>query len=266
MTELPPFKTRPLMGYTLLDEPLPPLLAGRAPIVVDTLNPHSWVVARSDAPFRQALQRAEILIADGVGMVWASSVLQGRPVQRVTGGDLFAALMRELQRRGGRCFFLGSTPHVLGRIRERLRADYPAVAVGTHSPPFTPEFDESQLAAMVAEVEAFAPDVLFLGLTAPRQEKLAERLRGRVQARVTASIGAVFDFVAGTQPRAPAPMRRLGLEWAYRLLREPRRMWRRNFVSTPLFLAAVLAARLGRAGAQAEPPNRSSKETPHDTR
>lgn len=237
------------MGFTLLDQPLPALLAAPQPLVVATLNPHSWVCARSDPEFRAALQRADLLIADGVGLVWASSMLQASKVHRITGGELWAAVMQELQQRGGRCFMLGSTPAVLERIVRQVAIDYPDVSLATLSPPFQPDFDESQIDAMATAVNAFAPDVLFLGLTAPKQEKLAERLRGRVAPQVTASIGAVFDFVAGTQPRAPALMRRLGVEWAYRLLREPRRMWRRNFVSTPKFLLAVLAARLGRLDA-----------------
>ena len=113
------------------------------------------------------------------------------------------------------------------------------MTAGSYSPPFCAEISNEHIEEMIKVVNAFKPDVLFLGITAPRQEKLAEQLRGRVNPQVMVAIGAVFDFVAGSQPRAPKIMRQMGLEWLYRLIREPRRMWRRNFISTPRFLLAV---------------------------
>lgn len=232
-------RVRQLMGYTLLDQSLPSLLGKGNTIVVHTVNPHSWVCASRDTNFRHALLNGDLLVADGVGLLLASLILQRAPIHRTTGSDMWLSLMQELQRTAGRCFYLGSTPEVLSKLEHQVHKSFPGVTAGSYSPPFCAEFSNEHIEEMIKVVNAFKPDVLFLGITAPRQEKLAEQLRGRVNPQVMVAIGAVFDFVAGSQPRAPKIMRQMGLEWLYRLIREPRRMWRRNFISMPIFIFSV---------------------------
>jgi N-acetylglucosaminyldiphosphoundecaprenol N-acetyl-beta-D-mannosaminyltransferase len=211
------------------------------PIVFACANPHSLVTAQVDPAFRCALERASIVVVDGIG-VSLMATIAGVPVaKRITGTDYFFALMNALERRGrGRVFFFGSSQNVLDRIAARMKREFPKLTLcGALSPPFG-SWPAEENAAMVARINAARPDVLWVGMTAPKQEKWVEENRRQLNAPVIASIGAVFDFYAGTYSRAPQWMCALGVEWLYRLAREPRRMWRRNFVSAPKFVGLVL--------------------------
>jgi N-acetylglucosaminyldiphosphoundecaprenol N-acetyl-beta-D-mannosaminyltransferase len=211
------------------------------------LNPHSHVIATGDPSFFEALQAADWLIPDGAGVVLASRFL-GSPVQeRITGSDVFHGLHELLNRQGGvSIFFLGSTEEILSEIRRRMAIDYPNLKVaGTFSPPYKAAFSPEELEAMIAAVNAVKPDLLWVGMTAPKQEKWIHQNRQRLQVRFIGAIGAVFDFYAGRVKRSHPFFQKLGLEWLPRLLQEPRRLWRRMGVSAPLFLWRVLKARLG---------------------
>ena len=136
--------------------------------------------------------------------------------------------MAGLNARGGKCFFLGSSEVVLGKIRERAARDYPAIEVETYSPPFKREFSPEDDRAMIDAVNAADPDLLWIGMTAPKQEKWAYSHWDQLDIHChCGTIGAVFDFYAGTVRRAPLWMQKAGLEWLYRLASEPRRLWRR---------------------------------------
>lgn len=212
-------------------------------------NPHSLEVARGDAAFRAALHSADLLVPDGVGMVLASRILGGRIRRRITGSDVFRGVNAALGRRGGTsCFFLGSTEENLARIRERMAEEFPQVRVaGTYAPPFREEFTAKDDDEMIAAVRAGRPDVLWVGMTAPKQEKWIHRNLGRLEGvRFVGAVGAVFDFFTGRVKRSHPAFQRLGLEWLPRLLRQPRRLWRRNFVSNPRFLLRVIGSRVNR--------------------
>ncbi|WAT17565.1 WecB/TagA/CpsF family glycosyltransferase [Aurantiacibacter sp. MUD11] len=209
-------------------------------------NPHSIEVARGDAAFKYALRQADLLVPDGVGIVFASKFLGGDITDRVTGFDIFQLASELLQARKGRMMFLGSSEEVLAIIREKMAQDYPGITVETYSPPYKPAFSDEDNAAMHAAVNAFKPDVLWVGMTAPKQEKWVEANRGKLDTKVIGSIGAVFDFYAGRIKRPAKVWRDLGLEWLPRLVGEPRRLWRRMFVSAPAFVAAVVADRVRR--------------------
>ncbi len=206
------------------------------------LNPHSYAAAVDSPRFSAAIQDADWVIPDGVGIVLASRFRGGAVRKRVTGSDIFLGLSRLLNDGGGaRYFFLGATEETLARIRQRIAIDFPQVeVVGTYSPPFKAEYSDADLDEMVAAVNAARPDVLWVGMTAPKQELWIHRVRGRVNARFAAAVGAVFDFYTGRVKRSHPLFRRLGLEWLPRLLKEPRRLWRRTFVSAPVFLWHLL--------------------------
>jgi len=210
-------------------------------------NPHSLEVARKDAAFDIAIRNANLgVVPDGVGIVLASKILGGSIRERVTGMDIFLGLSEALNKgKGGRYFFLGSTEGNLIKIKEKMHADFPNITVaGTYSPPFKPEFTEEDKRQMIEAINQAAPDVLWVGMTAPKQEKWIYQNKDRLNVKFIGAIGAVFDFYTGNVKRSHPAFQRLGLKWLPRLLREPRRLWRRNFVSNPSFLLLVIRQKL----------------------
>lgn len=213
------------------------------------LNPHSYEVARRTPAFWAALAAAEVLIADGAGITLARRALRQPVPPRITGFDATDALCRHYaaQRGGGRVFLLGSSPPVLARMTERIAHDYPGLAVtGTLSPPMQNAFSAAEARAFAARINATGTDLLLVGLTAPKQELLIEQMHPHLDVGAIAAIGAVFDFLAGTKPRAPQVVGQLGLEWVWRLVREPRRMWRRTFNSGLRFVGGIISGRVSR--------------------
>ena len=211
------------------------------------LNPHSYALALNDALFSRALKDADWLVPDGTGVVLASRVLRRGIRERVTGSDVFYGLHRRMNAAGGMSvFFLGSTEETLGSTKDRMARDYPNIRVaGTCSPPFKPTYSTAELDAMLNAINAAAPDVLWVGMTAPKQEKWIFENRGRLNAKFAGAIGAALDYYSGRVKRSHPFFRRFGLEWLMRLLRQPRRLWRRTFVSAPVFLWHVVLARFG---------------------
>jgi N-acetylglucosaminyldiphosphoundecaprenol N-acetyl-beta-D-mannosaminyltransferase len=211
------------------------------------INPHSYAVASDDGSFRAALLDADWLLPDGAGILLAARIL-GRPIRRrVTGSDLFDELHRcsAGSPRGLSVFLLGSTEATLAKVRERLGREHPGVRVaGSYSPPFAPAFTAEENEAMVRAVNAARADVLWVSMTAPKQELWIHQNRKNLDVRFAAAVGAVFDFYVGNVKRSHPLAQRLGLEWLPRLLREPRRLWRRTFVSAPRFLRDTLRAAL----------------------
>jgi N-acetylglucosaminyldiphosphoundecaprenol N-acetyl-beta-D-mannosaminyltransferase len=210
------------------------------------MNPGSYAVATKHGEFAQALCACDWLIPDGIGIVLASMMGQRRIRHRISGGDLFERLCRRLNDEGGfRVFFLGATEQTLAEIGCRLSIDYPRlVLAGTYSPPFREKFSESENGAMLDAVRRARPDVLWVGMTSPKQDLWIRDNLSDLSVKFAAGIGAVFDFYSGRMPRAGKWVQRLGMEWVVRALREPRRMWRRPVVAIPLFLSHLFADRL----------------------
>jgi N-acetylglucosaminyldiphosphoundecaprenol N-acetyl-beta-D-mannosaminyltransferase len=208
-------------------------------------NPHSLITAMSDKIFQNALNESEFIVADGSGVTIISKFLSEPTPPRITGHDYFSALLDTLDNRGsGRIFFFGSSEEVLSLIEKKFHEQYPNLEIaGTYSPPFGDWSDEKNR-NMLDIINASNADVLWVGMTAPKQEKWVYKNRKHIDVPVIGSVGAVFDFFAGTQPRAPGWIRTIGMEWLVRIIREPKRMWRRNFVSTPLFIWHVITNHL----------------------
>ncbi len=213
------------------------------------LNPHSADIASRDPFFHNSLNCAEFLTADGIGVVYASRILGGRIRDRITGMDVFQGVNEALNSESGAsCFFLGSTDETLEQIRRKMAVDYPNITVaGTYSPPFKPEFSDEDNLRMVAAINECAPDVLWVGMTAPKQEKWLHAHRSELDVNFAGPIGAVFDFFVGNIDRAGPGWQKLGLEWLPRLVQEPRRLWRRALVSGPRFMIRTLRYRLKRS-------------------
>ena len=197
---------------------------------------------RRTISFQQTLHAADWLAPDGAGIVLASKLLGGPIRERVTGSDIFRDVQVELNRQGGyRVFFLGSTEATLAAIRQSMVQDYPHLHIaGTYSPPFTAEFSAADSQAMFAAIHTAAPDVLWVGMTAPKQEKWLHQHQAELNVQFAAAVGAVFGFYSGRVKRSHPVFQRLGLEWLPRLLQQPRRLWRRMGVSSLIFLWHVL--------------------------
>ena len=178
---------------------------------------------------------------------------KSQPVERIAGWDLFVMEMQRLDDKGRECqrrqrvMFMGSSERVLTRIRQRAAVDYPHLEVVTYSPPYKPEFTDEDNAAIIHAVNEANPDLLWIGMTAPKQEKWAYGHWQQLDVHChVGTIGAVFDFYAGTALRAPQWWQEHSMEWLYRLLKEPRRMWRRYVIGNPLFVYYVIREKLSR--------------------
>lgn len=214
-------------------------------LLINTVNAHSFNVAQKDALFADALIKGDVLIPDGASVVKAARWVgnPNPPQERVAGWDLFCIEMDKLSHRSGRpkVMFMGSSEKVLKLIREKAAAEYPNMEVVTYSPPYKPEFSAEENAAIIGAINAANPDLLWIGMTAPKQEKWAFAHWGELDIQChCGTIGAVFDFYAGTAKRAPLWWQEHSLEWLYRLLLEPKRMWRRYLVGNTLFIWNIL--------------------------
>lgn len=213
------------------------------PQIFACANPHSLVVAGEDEWFLRALQGSSVVVADGAG-IRVGALLAGQQVgPRITGYDFFTITMRHLNARAGHAYFFGSSNRVLGILTRKVSEDYPNVRVTAWSPPFR-DWTDSENDEMIAAIRDSDAHVLWVGMTAPKQEKWAYGNAARLNVPLIGCIGAVFDYYAGTVVRAPAPWRAAGLEWLYRLARDPRRLWRRTLISAPIFLWRCVRQRM----------------------
>lgn len=208
-------------------------------LLINTINAHSYNTALKDPLFAEALMKGDALIPDGASIVMACRWLKAKcqPTERIAGWDLFTYEMERLNRRGGTCFFMGSSEKVLALIREKAAKVYPNIRIETYSPPYKPAFSEEENRTIVDAINHAQPDLLWIGMTAPKQEKWAYSHWKELDIHChCGTIGAVFDFFSGTMERAPLWWQEHSLEWLYRLIKEPRRMWRRYIIGNMLFL------------------------------
>jgi N-acetylglucosaminyldiphosphoundecaprenol N-acetyl-beta-D-mannosaminyltransferase len=226
-----------ILGYNVAE--FIPDLNNDYQLIINTINPHSYCVAKKDGQFQKALHASDVLLPDGIGIVFATKWLVGKRIGKIAGSDLHIHLIQKANKSGLKIFYLGASQDTLQKIQNRLANEQPNCSVGFYSPPFKAEFSQEENKEMIAAINAFAPDILFVGMTAPKQEKWVHAHKSQINARVICSIGAVFDFYAGTVKRSHPIWIKLGLEWLPRLLKEPKRLWRRNLVSTPQFLGIV---------------------------
>jgi N-acetylglucosaminyldiphosphoundecaprenol N-acetyl-beta-D-mannosaminyltransferase len=213
-------------------------------LVINTINTHSFYLAEKDIRFKDSLKKSDVLLPDGIGIVLASRILYGKRIKKIAGIDLFHFLLskyassQDAEKR--RVFFLGSSEETLTRIKEKMRMTYPEITVRTYSPPFNDFFSEQENSDMVKAIRSFKPYVLFVGMTAPKQEKWVYAHMEKLDVPYICSVGAVFDFFAGTIKRPGKFWVRHGLEWLVRFVREPKRLWRRVLISPPVFIIKIL--------------------------
>lgn len=212
-------------------------------LLINTINAHSYNTALKDDFFAEALMKGDALIPDGASIVMACRKLKAKsqPKERIAGWDLFTMEMERLNRKGGTCFFMGSSEKVLKLIREKGKTVYPNIRIETYSPPYKPEFSEAENREIIEAINRANPDLLWIGMTAPKQKKWAYRHWNELHIHChCGTIGAVFDFFAGTMERVPMWWQEHSLEWLYRLIKEPKRMWRRDIIGNTLFIRNVM--------------------------
>ena len=238
-------KTSSIMGYNVYTGQLNNIYINNTKkIIINTINPHSYVVAKSNSTFNKALSSSDILLPDGSGIVLASRYVNKEKIQKISGFNMHTHLLESLNKKSGKCFYMGASENTLKLIQERIRREYPNIQVESYSPPYKEEFTQQENEEIFSKINSFNPDILFIGLTAPKQEIWLNEHKDKINFSVAVSIGAVFDFFAGTIKRSPQFFIDIHLEWLPRLLQEPKRLGRRNFISTPLFLMDMFYSKL----------------------
>lgn len=235
----------PFLEYQLFSGALQELNSSEK-LLIDTINQYSYCIAENDPVFKRALLDAEILLPDGVAITASTQFLTGKRIRKIAGADVHEYLLAYLNQKSGKCFYLGSSVEILQKIQSRLKKEYPSIEAGFFSPPFKASFSDADNEMMVQMVNAFQPEVLFIGMTAPKQEKWAQEFHAVLETRLTCCIGAVFDFYAGTIKRPTQVWVKLGLEWLGRLMNEPKRLWKRYLFYGPIFIGYMLKEKMKR--------------------
>lgn len=205
-------------------------------LLIGVVNAAKIAKLKADPMLRDSLLEADVLIADGQSVVWASRLLGQALPERVAGIDLFEELLGVADRRHLRVFLLGATPAVLAGVEAEIANRWPgAVIAGSRDGYFT----EAEAGEVAQQIAGSRPDLLFLGMTTPKKEIFLGRYGEQIDVPVQHGVGGSFDVLAGVTARAPRAWQRCGMEWAYRVAQEPRRLWRRYLVTNLAFLGLV---------------------------
>ncbi len=206
--------------------------------LIVTPNVDHVVTMQKDSEMFELYRSAMLRFADGMPLVWFSKCLPGRSLpERVTGADMLPEIARLAAQHGLKLFFLGGMPGVAEKAAIKLSQRYPSLRVcGTYSPPFGFDKDSAESERIVKMVNDSGTDILFVGVGAPKQEKWAAQYMAQLDVGPILGVGASFDFAAGTIQRAPKWLQRIGMEWSWRLMQEPSRLWKRYILKDSQFL------------------------------
>lgn len=217
------------------------LVKSRVNAYVVTPNVDHVMKLQTDGVFREIYRGAALVIADGMPLIWASALLKKPLKERVTGADLFPKVCQLAAQKGYRVFLLGANEGVAAKAATALMQRFPGLNIcGSFSPSYGFEKNPEENLKILGMLEAAKPDILFVGVGAPKQEKWIYQYRSQYAIPVAIGVGAAFDFVAGTLNRAPAWMQKSGFEWFYRFLMEPKRLFKRYFIDGSRFLTLTL--------------------------
>ena len=221
-------------------------MKGVVPSYVVTPNAQHVLSLQRDADFRSIYEKAFLAVPDGVSLLWSAKFLKAPLNGRVNGTDLFEELSAVAERKGLKVFLLGGRPGAAEAAKKTLQARHPNLQiVGTHCPPYGFESQPEELASINSKIKAAAPDILFVGFGAPKQEKWIYQNYQELGVPVSLGIGVSFELVADMVQRAPLWMQKWGLEWLFRLIVEPKRLWKRYVMGNPQFMWLVIKQRLG---------------------
>jgi N-acetylglucosaminyldiphosphoundecaprenol N-acetyl-beta-D-mannosaminyltransferase len=230
-------------------------VAKRRPLQIGVVNAAKLVNMRRDEELRTDVLSSDLVLADGMAVVWASRIL-GRPLpERVAGIDLMMGMLAKGTAAGYRVYCLGATPEVLHAVVSRIRREYPGITIAGSQHGYFKEADEARVAA---DIEAARPDILLIAMTSPRKERFLSRWSRSLAVPVCHGVGGSFDVFAGYVQRAPERWQRMGLEWLYRVKQEPRRLWKRYFTTNSAFLGMVAGALVRQQIARIRPTARAT--------
>jgi N-acetylglucosaminyldiphosphoundecaprenol N-acetyl-beta-D-mannosaminyltransferase len=209
----------------------------RAPLSIGVVNAAKLVHMQGDPALREAVESSDLVLADGMSVVWASRMLQRSLPERVAGIDLFERLLGLAEDEGYSVYLLGAEPEVLEAAMRAVKERHPRLRIaGSHHG----YFSAAEEPALVEKIAAARPDFLFVGMSSPKKEVFLSRWGGRIAAPICHGVGGSIDVMAGKVRRAPGSWQKMGMEWLYRVLQEPRRLWRRYLVTNTQFLWMVL--------------------------
>lgn len=233
-------------------------IGARKPRYTAVTSVHGISIAQSDESFRSMLNRAYLCTPDGMPLVWMGHLQGHAGIERVYGPDLLLRLCDEGRARGWRHFFFGGRPGVAERLADRLTKRFPGLRVaGVFTPPFR-DLTNEESADVAQRIREAQPDIMWVGLSTPKQERFMAKHVGQLQVPMMVGVGAAFDIHAGLVHQAPPWVQRAGLEWLFRLTVEPRRLWPRYRINNPAF---IIRAILQLSGLKKYP---LPPESPHD--
>lgn len=212
-------------------------------IVINTINAHSFIIALNDKIFYQALKKSDILTPDGAGIILALKLFKNTSINKVAGWDIHEFYLKNAQKNKLKVFYMGASKSTLLKIKKKISIKFPNVEVETYSPPYKTVFSKNDNQIMIKKINDFNPHILFVGMTAPKQEKWVYENIDLISFNVACSIGAVFDFFAETKKRSSNIWIRLNLEWLERFLKNPKELCGRVFISMPKFIIYVFLNR-----------------------
>lgn len=222
-------------------------IANRERLLIGVVNVAKIVNMRKDPELRQSLEEADLVLADGAPVVWLSRMLRQPLPERVAGIDLMFKLLKEANDKHHNVYFLGARPEVLRKVVNTVRTDYPGIRIAGFRDGY---FDENQEQSVAQGIKDSRADILFVAISPPQKEIFLRSWRNFMNVPVCHGVGGSFDVLAGVTRRAPRLMRKCGLEWLYRLIQEPRRMWKRYLITNSIFIKlsceAILRDRFGR--------------------
>lgn len=239
-------------------------IANRQRLLIGVVNVAKIVNAQKNSELRMALDDADLVLADGAPIVRLSRML-GEPLpERVAGIDIMFELLREANDKHYSIYFLGAKPKVLQEVITIIRRDYPRIRVAGYRDGY---FNEDQERSVAENIRHSQADILFVAISPPKKEIFLRKWREFMDVPICHGVGGSFDVLAGVTKRAPLWMRKCSLEWLYRLIQEPRRMWRRYLITNTIFIrlsfAAILRARFGKLFHKSAPMTTSNTETPN---
>jgi N-acetylglucosaminyldiphosphoundecaprenol N-acetyl-beta-D-mannosaminyltransferase len=215
------FNVISVFGFTVFSDRLFKIQLTNKCQLCNTISPNSYGISTKDPFFRDSLKNSDILVLDGVYFALSSILLQGKNIQKNQGPDVFNHFMERINQLHGKVFFLGASTQTLEKIQTRAKTDYPNLTVGVYSPPFKEEFSEEDNQKMIELVNDFNPDVLFVGMTCPKQEKWASQNKTKLKTKLICCVGAVFDWYAGNQNEIHPLWWKLRLAWLKRTIDRP---------------------------------------------